>query len=89
MGSATPWVVAGGEYRRTGLPPAAGGPALAHGPRETPARPIPLLAGVPEDVQFGVLAGRGPEIRGVLVEFAGYRGSFYVQAEQLQQVLPN
>lgn len=81
-GPETPWVVAGGEYRRTGLPAAAGGPALAHGPRETPARPIPLLAGVPEDVQFGVLGGRGPEIRGVVVEFAGYRGSFYVQAEQ-------
>lgn len=81
-GAETPWVVAGGEYRRTGVPANAGGPALEHGPSESPARPIPLLAGVPEDVQFGVLGGRGPEIRGVMVEFAGYRGSFYVQAEQ-------
>lgn len=81
-GPETPWVVAGGEYRRVVAPPAAGGPALAHGLQETPSRPIPLLAGVPEDVQFAVLDGRGPEIRGVLVEFTGYPGSFYVQAEQ-------
>ena len=81
-GPETPWVVAGGEYRRGGVPASAGGPALANGPRENPTRPIPLLAGVPEDVLFNVLDGRGPEIRGVFVEFAGYAGSFYVQAEQ-------
>jgi len=81
-GPETPWVVAGGEYRRGGVPASAGGPALAHGPREDTTRPIPLLAGVPEDVLFNVLDGRGPEIRGVFVEFAGYAGSFYVQAQQ-------
>lgn len=81
-GSETPWVVAGGDFRRATVPGAAGGPALANGPREVSSRSIPLLAGVPEDVQFAVLDGRGPEIRGVLVEFAGYPGSFYVQAEQ-------
>jgi hypothetical protein len=81
-GPETPWVVAGGEYRRMRVPPASGGPALAHGVHETQSRPIPLLPGVPDDVQFAVLDGRGPEIRGVLVEFTGYPGSFYVQAEQ-------